>query len=231
MNRHKQNYISPIVWPKIPFYTYILSRHPCLESSNLKNWVFRNSFFTVHWRVSVQLSGSCPLSQKKFCPQPRVTFDLLKFTNYWLDLFCHQFLCSIIAYIQEKKSAHCVNFFLFAKSPQKLTQLALITTCFRKWFGFFYEMWFSWLWQNAKTCWDGLDKMPTKNWDGQNANHRKKSGQNANFWLAFCPVGILSYHLAYWVDVYMVPVFLVYDQYFLYFLKRQVSFPGTGQKI
>ena len=34
-NRHKQNYISPIVWPKIPFYTYILSRHPCLESSNL----------------------------------------------------------------------------------------------------------------------------------------------------------------------------------------------------
>ena len=35
LNRHKQNYISPIVWPKIPFYTYILSRHPCLESSNL----------------------------------------------------------------------------------------------------------------------------------------------------------------------------------------------------
>ena len=23
------------VWPKIPFYTYILSRHPCLESSYL----------------------------------------------------------------------------------------------------------------------------------------------------------------------------------------------------
>ena len=37
-------------------------------------------------------------------------------------------------------------------------------------------------------CWDGLDKMPTKNWDGQNANHNKKS-------LAFCPVGILSAHL------------------------------------
>ena len=31
--------------------------------------------------------------------------------NYWLDLFCHQFLFSLIAYIQEKKSAHCVNFF------------------------------------------------------------------------------------------------------------------------
>ena len=44
----------------------------------------------------------------------------------------------------------------------------------------------------AKTCWDGPDKMPTKIWDGQNANHRKKSGQNANFWLAFCLVGILS---------------------------------------
>ena len=34
--------------------------------------------------------------------------------------------------------------------------------------------------------------MPTKNWDGQNANHNKKSGQNANLWLAFRPVGILS---------------------------------------
>ena len=33
--------------------------------------------------------------------------------------------------------------------------------------------------------------MPTKNWDGQNANHRKKSAQNANLWLAFCLVGIL----------------------------------------
>ena len=35
-NRYKQNYISPIVCPKIPFYTYILRRHPCLESSNLE---------------------------------------------------------------------------------------------------------------------------------------------------------------------------------------------------
>ena len=33
--RHKKNYISPIVWPKIPFYAYVLSRHPCLESNNL----------------------------------------------------------------------------------------------------------------------------------------------------------------------------------------------------
>ena len=43
-------------------------------------------------------------------------------------------------------------------------------------------------------------KCQPKSWDGQNANHRKKSGQNANLgWhyvrLAFCPVGILSYHL------------------------------------
>ena len=34
--------------------------------------------------------------------------------------------------------------------------------------------------------------MPTKNWDGQNANHNKKSGQNANLWLALRPAGILS---------------------------------------
>ena len=53
---------------------------------------------------------------------------------------------------------------------------------------------FSWFWQNAKTSWDGPDKMPTKNWDGQNANHNKKSGHNANLWLAFRPVGILSAH-------------------------------------
>ena len=78
-------------------------------------------------------------------------------------------------------------------------------------------------------------------WSGQNANQKvdpdkmptteKKSRTKCQPRFAFCPVGILSYHLAYWVDVYMVPVFLVYDQYFLYFLKRQVSFPGTGQKI
>ena len=51
-----------------------------------------------------------------------------------------------------------------------------------------------WFGQRAKTCWDVPDKMPTKNWDGQNANHRKKSVQNANLWLAFCPNGILSNH-------------------------------------
>ena len=46
---------------------------------------------------------------------------------------------------------------------------------------------FSWFWQNAKTCWDALDKMPTKNWDWQNANHNKK-----------CVVGILSgWHFAH----------------------------------
>ena len=35
-------------------------------------------------------------------------------------------------------------------------------------------------------------KCQPKSWDGQNANHRNKSGQNANLWLALCPVGILS---------------------------------------
>ena len=39
----------------------------------------------------------------------------------------------------------------------------------------------------------GTDKMPTKSWDGQNANHRKKSGWHL-VWLALCPVGMLSYH-------------------------------------
>ena len=96
--------------------------------------------------------------------------------NYWLDLFCHQFLCSIIAYIQVKKSAHCVNFFLFAKSPQKLTQLALITTCCRNWFGLFMKC-------DLECDFHDCDKMPKhvemirtkcqpKIWDGQNANHR-----------------------------------------------------------
>ena len=35
-------------------------------------------------------------------------------------------------------------------------------------------------------------KCQPESWDGQNANHRNKSGQNANLWLALCPVGILS---------------------------------------
>ena len=35
-------------------------------------------------------------------------------------------------------------------------------------------------------------KCQPKSWSGQNANHRKKSGQYANLWLALCPVGILS---------------------------------------
>ena len=35
-------------------------------------------------------------------------------------------------------------------------------------------------------------KCQPKSWDGQNANQRDKSGQNANLWLALCPVGILS---------------------------------------
>ena len=35
-------------------------------------------------------------------------------------------------------------------------------------------------------------KCQPKSWERQNANHRNKSGQNANLWLALCPVGILS---------------------------------------
>ena len=35
-------------------------------------------------------------------------------------------------------------------------------------------------------------KCQPKIWDGQNANHRDRSGQNANLWLALCLVGILS---------------------------------------
>ena len=52
----------------------------------------------------------------------------------------------------------------------------------------------------AKTCWDGPDKMPTKKLVRTKCQPWKKSpGQNANLgWhfvrLAFCPVGILSYH-------------------------------------
>ena len=44
-----------------------------------------STFLTVQCCVSVQLLGSCPLSQNKF--HPRVTFDLLYFANYWLELW------------------------------------------------------------------------------------------------------------------------------------------------
>ena len=57
------------------------------------------------------------------------------------------------------------------------------------WFG----MWFSWFRQNAKTYWDGPDKMPTKNLIRTKCQPQKKS--HGHFVrLAFCPVGILSYH-------------------------------------
>ena len=46
--------------------------------------------------------------------------------------------------------------------------------------------------------------MPTKTCDGQNANHNKKSGQNANLWLAFRPVGILSTHLNKWQSLHFL---------------------------
>ena len=55
------------------------------------------------------------------------------------------------------------------KVPQKLTQFALMMShhcLFDKLIWLFYEMWFG-IWfsgfgKNAKTCWDGPDKMPTK---------------------------------------------------------------------
>ena len=117
-----------------------------------------------------------------------------------IDMFRHQFLFSLIAYILEKNSVHCVSLFpkLFriAKSLQKLTQLALITTCFTNWFNVFIKC-------DLECDFHDSDKMPKlfkmvrtkcqpKSWGGQNANHRKKSGQNANLWLALCPVGIMS---------------------------------------
>ena len=84
-----------------------------------------------------------------------LTFDLLKFPNYWLDLFRQQFLFP--------------KLFRIAKSPQKLTQFALMMShhcLFYKLIWLFYEMWFgiwfSWFGQNAKTCWDGPDTMPTR---------------------------------------------------------------------
>ena len=114
-----------------------------------------------------------------------LTFDLLKFPNYWLDLFRQQFLFP--------------KLFRIAKSPQKLTQFALMMShhcLFYKMIWLFYDMWFEYDFHDS-------DKMPKhvemvrtqcqpESWDGQNANHRKKSGQNANLWLALCPVGILS---------------------------------------
>ena len=64
----------------------------------------------------------------------------------------------------------------------------LIWLYYEMWFG----KWFSWFGQNAKTFWDGPDKMPTKKLGRTKSQPQKKSGQNANLWLALCPVGILS---------------------------------------
>ena len=72
----------------------------------------------------------------------------------------------------------------------------VITACLTNWFGYFMKC-------DLEYDFQDLEKMPKhvemvrtkfqpKSWDGQNANQRKKSGQNANLWLALCPVGILS---------------------------------------
>ena len=100
--------------------------------------LFANVFLTVQCCVSVQLLGSCPLSQKKFHPHPR--FDLLKFLSYWLD------------------STKCQN--MFRWSGQNANQN--IGT------------------NKMPTTEKSPDKMPTFGW------HYVQ--------LAFCPVGILSYH-------------------------------------
>ena len=51
---------------------------------------------------------------------------------------------------------------------------------------------------NAKTCWDGPDKMPTKKLIRTKCQpQKKKSRTKCQPRLAFCPVGILSYHLSY----------------------------------
>ena len=107
----------------------------------------------------------------------------------WSSLTIDQFLCSI-TYIQEKKSAHCVNFFLFAKSPQKLTQLALITTCFRNWFGFFMKC-------DLECDFHDCDKMP-KHVEMVRTKCQPKIWKDKmpTIQLAFCLVGILSAHQA-----------------------------------
>ena len=84
----------------------------------------------------------------------------------------------------------------FRKSWLNLPSWWVITACFTNWFGYFMKC-------DLEYDFHDLEKMPKhvemvrtkcqpKSWDGQNANHRKKSGQNANLWLALCPVGILS---------------------------------------
>ena len=96
------------------------------------------------------------------------------------------------------------------KVPQKLTQFALMMShhcLFDKFIWLFYEMWFG-IWfsgfeKNAKTCWDGLDKMPTK-----------KLGRT--LWLALCPVGILSYHLTHRLFTHLIVC--IYETSFCVFL-------------
>ena len=58
----------------------------------------------------------------------------------------------------------------------------------------------------------GTDKMPTT----------KKSGQNANLWLAFCPVGILSHHRVSSIGV--MTKCLPYCHFYLEVLHKNRSF-------
>ena len=112
-----------------------------------------------------------------------------------------------------KKSANCVNLFpkLFRiekssakadsicphdESSQPVLQIDL-AILWKIWFG----TWFSWFGKNAKTCWDGPDKMPTKKLGRTKCQPQKKVRTKCqplvgimSGWhfvrLAFCPTTI-----------------------------------------
>ena len=171
-----------------------------------------------HIPYSPMLSQCPTLAQKKFHPHPRVTFDLLKFANYWLDLFRHQFLFSLITYIQEKKSTNCVNLFpklfhiekSFAKAdsicPHDESSLPVLQIDLAILWNVIWNMIFM-IW---KKCQNML------RWSGQNTNQKVGTDKMPTTeispdkmptfgWhyvrLAFCPVGILSYHRRHYMPI------------------------------
>ena len=123
-----------------------------------------------------------------------------------IDLICSVTnSCSASSLTFRRKSRRIVSTCFLSSSalkkvPQKLTQFALMMShhcLFYKLIWLFYEMWFgiwfSWFGKNAKTCWDGPDKMPTKKLGGTKCQQQQKSPDKMptfgwHFdWLAFCP--------------------------------------------
>ena len=127
---------------------------------------------------------------KRRSSQSTQDYHSIKFRLFLVTLGCggsvtaFRLLCCVVMCL--------LGLALFANVfPHSIQSNVVSVLCFTNWFGYFMNCDFHDSDKMPKHVEMVRTKCQPKSWDGQNANHRKKSGQNANLWLALCPVGIL----------------------------------------